>query len=314
MIALYIVLGLLGALLLFYILPTLIISNVIYTVLFVRTSKDKWSRTVSWDDEEQKEMFRQGEEWGNKYEKNRKRVEINSQKFHLIGEYFDFGSDKVVIVIPGRMESGTYSYYFSEPYRKAGYNVLAIDNRSHGLSEGRYNTIGLKEYKDILAWIKFAHDELGNSSVIIHGLCIGSATGLYAITDKSCPSYVKALIADGMYVNFHESLKQHLIERKKPIFPFVSEIMGMMRIVAGKSAKKWGPINVIKKMNKPMLFIYSKEDFYSLPELGEKLYETCPVKEKRIEFFPHGQHSHVRINNTEGYDSKISSFLVDFVK
>ena len=57
MIAVYIVLGILGAVLLFYIIPTLIISNVIYTVLFVRTSKEKWSRTVSWDDEEQKEMF-----------------------------------------------------------------------------------------------------------------------------------------------------------------------------------------------------------------------------------------------------------------
>lgn len=314
MIALYITLGIVGAILFFYVIPTLIISNVIYTVLFVRTDKEKWSRTVSWDDEEQRQMFAMGQEWGEKYENNRKRVQIKSQKFNLVAEYFDFGNDKVVIVIPGRMESGTYSYYFSEPYRKAGYNVLAIDNRSHGLSDGRYNTIGLKEYVDILEWIKYSHDELGNSSVIIHGLCIGSATALYAITDERCPDYVKALIADGMYVNFNESLKNHLIERKKPLFPFVGEIMFFMRLVSGKSAKKWGPINVIKKMNKAMLFIYSKEDIYSLPELGQKLYDTCPVKEKRIEYFPHGQHSHVRINNTEGYDSKISSFLVDFVK
>lgn len=314
MVALYIVLGIIGAILFFYVIPTLIISNVIYTVLFVRTNKEKWSRTVSWDDEEQRIMFAHGQEWGEKYDKFRKTVQIKSQKFNLVGEYFNFGSDKVVIVIPGRMESGTYSYYFSEPYRKAGYNVLAIDNRSHGLSDGRYNTIGLKEYVDILEWIKYAHDELGNSSVIIHGLCIGSATALYAITDGRCPDYVKALIADGMYVNFHESLKNHLIERKKPLFPFVGEIMFMMRLVAGKSAKKWGPINVIKKMNKPILFIYSKEDIYSLPELGQKLYDTCPSKEKRLEYFPYGAHSHVRINNTEAYDSKISSFLVDFVK
>ena len=239
MIVLYITLGIIGAILFFYVIPTLIISNVIYTILFVRTNKEKWSRTVSWDDEEQRIMFAQGQEWGEKYDKFRKTVQIKSQKFNLVAEYFNFGSDKVVVVIPGRMESGTYSYYFSEPYRKAGYNVLAIDNRSHGLSDGRYNTIGLKEYVDILEWIKYAHDELGNSSVIIHGLCIGSATALYAMTDERCPDYVKALIADGMYVNFNESLKNHLIERKKPLFPFVGEIMFMMRLVAGKSAKKW---------------------------------------------------------------------------
>ncbi len=313
MLALYIILGILGAVIIFYILPTLIVSNVIFTVLFVRNKKDKWSRTVSWDDEEQKEMFAQGEAWGEKYKENMKRVDIYSQKFHLFGDYFDFGSDKVVIIIPGRMESGTYSYYFAEPYRKSGYNVLAIDNRSHGLSEGRYNTIGLKEYKDILAWTKYAHDELKNSSVIIHGLCIGSATGLNAITDDNCPNYLNGMVADGMYVNFHETLKNHLIERKKPLFPYVIEIMGMMRIVAGRSAKKYGPINVIKKLKKPILFIYSKEDIYSLPDKAELLYETCPVKEKRIKFFPHGAHSHVRINNVEGYDSEISRFLADFL-
>lgn len=313
MIALWIILTLLGVVILFYIIPTLIISNVIFTVLFVRNSKEKWSRTVSWDDEEQREMFAQGEAWGKKYDEYRKSVDIYSQKFHLFGEYFDFGNDKAVIVIPGRMESGTYSYYFSEPYRKAGYNVLAIDNRSHGLSEGRYNTIGLKEYKDILAWAKYLHDDLNISSVIIHGLCIGSATGLYAITDKSCPSYIKGMVADGMYVNFNETLKNHHIERKKPTFPYVSEMMFMMTLIAHKRPKKWGPINVIKKLNKPILFIYSKEDIYSLPDKAELLYETCPVKEKRIKFFPKGAHSHVRINNTSGYDDEISRFLVDYL-
>lgn len=313
MIALWIILTLLGVVILFYIIPTLIISNVIFTVLFVRNSKEKWSRTVSWDDEEQREMFAQGEAWGKKYDEYRKSVDIYSQKFHLFGEYFDFGNDKAVIVIPGRMESGTYSYYFSEPYRKAGYNVLAIDNRSHGLSDGRYNTIGLKEYKDILAWAKYLHDDLNISSVIIHGLCIGSATGLYAITDKSCPSYIKGMVADGMYVNFNETLKNHHIERKKPIFPYVSEMMFMMTLIAHKRPKKWGPINVIKKLNKPILFIYSKEDIYSLPDKAELLYETCPVKEKRIKFFPKGAHSHVRINNTSGYDEEISRFLVDYL-
>ena len=54
MIALYICLGILGAFLLFYVFPTLLISNIIYTVLFVRNKKDKWGREVSWDEPEQK--------------------------------------------------------------------------------------------------------------------------------------------------------------------------------------------------------------------------------------------------------------------
>ncbi len=309
---LWIVLGVIGAILLFFIFPTMLISNVIFTVLFIRNKKDKWTRTVSWDNEEQRQMFKIGEEWGEKYKEYLTQVSITSCKFKLVGDYFDFGNKKAVIVIPGRMEAGTYSYYFSEPYRIAGYNVLAIDNRSHGLSEGRYNTIGLKEYVDILNWAKFLHEEKGIEEIVLHGICIGSATALYALTSKDCPSYLKAMTADGMYVNFHESLKNHLIEKKKPVFPFTQEIMMMMFLVAGRSAKVHGPINEIKKLNKPILFIYSKEDIYSVPELGQKLYDTCPSP-KRIAWFPHGEHSHVRINQTEGYDEAVINFLKDYV-
>lgn len=310
MIALYIVLGILGAFLLFYVIPTLLISNIIYTVLFVRNKKEKWGREVSWDEPEQKRMFAEGKEWGDENEKYRKSVGITSDKFKLVGEYFDFGYKKAVIVIPGRMESGTYSYYFSDPYKQAGYNVLAIDNRSHGLSEGRFNTIGLKEYRDIINWAKYLHDVEGIEQIVIHGICIGSATGLYACIAKDSPEYIKGLVADGMYLDFHESLDAHLVERHKPKFPFTMEIMGMMSIVAGKSAKRNGPIRVINKLNKPILFIYSKEDTYSTH--GQLLYDTCNAP-KRLVWFDHGVHSHVRINAPKKYDATIQEFLKDYI-
>ena len=267
-------------------------------------------REVSWDEPEQKRMFAEGKEWGDENEKYRKSVGITSDKFKLVAEYFDFGYKKAVIVIPGRMESGTYSYYFSDPYKQAGYNVLAIDNRSHGLSEGRFNTIGLKEYRDIINWAKYLHDVEGIEQVMIHGICIGSATGLYACIAEDSPDYIKGLVADGMYLDFHESLDAHLVERHKPKFPFTMEIMGMMSIVAGKSAKKNGPIRVIHKLTKPILFIYSKEDTYSTH--GELLYDTCNAP-KRLVWFDHGVHSHVRINAPEKYDATIQEFLKDYI-
>lgn len=310
---LYIPLIVLGALFLFGVLPTLLISNVIYTKLLIRVNKDTWSRSVSWDDEEQQRMFDIGKEWGNTYEKYRKTVSIKSEGFKLVAEYFDFGYKKVAIIIPGRMESGTYSYYFSEPYRASGYNILAIDNRSHGLSEGRYNCVGLKEYKDILNWMRFAHDELKNEKVYIHGICIGSATALYALTDKNCPDYAEGMTADGMYINFKENFKNHLIERNKPLFPFTFEVMMMIALVAKKNPNKFSPINKIGRLNKPILFIYSKQDIYSIPKYGQLLYDTCQ-SDKVLEWFDKGAHSHVRINNTEKYDRTIKEFLANHIK
>ena len=56
-IAMYVLLGIIGAVVLFYFFPTMLISNVIYTVLFVRTSKKKWTRSCNDYNEEQQQMF-----------------------------------------------------------------------------------------------------------------------------------------------------------------------------------------------------------------------------------------------------------------
>ena len=84
MIALYIFLGIIGAALVLYVFPNLLIASVVYRILLVRTSKKKWSRNCSWDDEEQKKMFALGEEWGKEREKYHERVSIKSGKFKRI--------------------------------------------------------------------------------------------------------------------------------------------------------------------------------------------------------------------------------------
>lgn len=298
----------LGVILLFFVIPTMLISNVIFSVLFIRKDKEKWSRNCSFEDEEQQSMFNLGKEWGEKNENFRKTLYIKNGKFNLVGEYFDFGYDKAVIIIPGRMETSVYSYYFSEPYKQLNYNILAIDNRSHGLSDGKYNTIGLKEYTDIIAWTKHL-ETLGVKQVLYHALCIGSATALYALTSKNSSKIASGIIAEGMYETFGKSLKNHLIERNKPTFPYNSQILFMLKLVSDKNPEKFSPINEIVKLKKPILFIYGKQDAYSTPDQANKLYEKCNSK-KSIVWFEKGVHSHLRINNTENYDNAIKNFVL----
>ncbi len=305
---LYIVLGLIGVGVFMYFLLTFIISLIIYTKLFVRTSQEKWSRHVSWPDEELARMFKTGEKWGADNEQYRKRVEIDSCGFHLVGEYFDFGNKKAVIIIPGRSESGTYSYYFAEPYKKSGYNVLAIDNRCHGLSEGKYNSLGLKEYKDIENWAKYLHDTLGVEAIYMHGICIGSATAIHLLARENCPSYLIGLTAEGTYTTFKEIFNNQLKRRNKPTFPHTLEVLGLISLRAGRSLYRNSPIFEIDKVKVPVLFLYSKEDSYAKPEKSLELFNKLQ-SEKRLVWFDKGEHSHIRIHNTEKYDQAIIDFL-----
>jgi pimeloyl-ACP methyl ester carboxylesterase len=294
---------------LFWIASYFIISYVIYRITLVRTEPDKWSRECSiTDDEEQITMYGKAKEWAALYADKKTDVDITNEGLHLFGEYIDFGADKAVVIIAGRTEGCTYSYYFAEPYRKAGYNVLVIDNRSHGLSDGKYNCLGLKEYSDIIAWGKFLHDVKGNRTVVLHGICIGSATALYTLISERCPDYIAGMVADGMYTDFRETTKNHMIEQNRPLKPYLDLFMWFFKLFTGEDAVKNGPIRVIHKLKKPILFIYSKEDIYSLPEKGQLLYDTCK-SDKTLVWFDKGAHSKVRINNLEKYDNTVMEYL-----
>lgn len=312
MIALYVIVGIIGAALLLYVLPMLFLAHLLFSILLVRTKPSKWSRNCSWDDEEQKRMFAIGEEWGATHEQYHRQVSIVSDKYKLVGEYFDFGYDKAVIIVPGRMETCVYSYYFAKPYEETGYNVLAIDNRSHGLSQGRYNTVGMKEYEDIINWASFLHDSCGIKKIMFHGICIGSATVLNAFTFVQPPEYYQGLVADGMYLHFGSMLEKRIKERHHNPHPMTEIVMSMIKCVSGKNPAKNGPIHNIDKMKKPMLFLYSKKDVYSDPVEVQSLYDKCGG-DKQIVWFDEGIHSHIRINDTEKYDNTIKSFISDYI-
>ena len=292
----------------FWMLTYVIASYLVYIKTLSRRSKNNWSRDIpQFLDDESLRMYDIGKKWSEKNISFKKDVHIVNDGLNLYGEYYDFGKKACVMVLSGRTESLRYGYFFAEAYSDIC-NVLVVDPRAHGLSDGEYNTVGFEESKDILAWSKFLQDELNVESIIYHGICIGAAGGIFAITNSECPKAVKAIVTEGMFPNFKESMKNNLIEKKKPIFIFYNMINGWMKHYTGHSMN-YGPIDVIHKLDKPLLMLQSKEDLYSKPEYAEKLYALSNSKIKKLVLFDHGAHSKVKINNMEKYDASIKEFL-----
>ena len=204
-----------------------------------------------------------------------------------------------------------YSYYFAPPYKKAGFNVLVIDTRCHGKSEGVYNSIGVKESGDVLAWSKLMNTKYNNKQVWYHGICIGTASAIFAITSKNCPEYVKGFVTEGCFVTFRETFKQHMIAEKRPLFPVLDLVMLHINSYNKINVYRDTPIRKIKKIKKDarVLFLYGEKDIFSLPEKSKKLFNACSAGDKKLVWFSKGGHSHLRINNTEKYDNAIIDFF-----
>ncbi|MBR5223487.1 MAG: alpha/beta hydrolase [Clostridia bacterium] len=288
------------------------ISKKVYKEQLVKTNPEKWSRVCSApENEEQIKMWNEGIKWANAHKQCMTEVEIENDGLKLFGEYYDFGNQRCVIIIPGRCECLVYSYYFAAPYKEAGFNVLVIDTRCHGKSEGIYNTIGVKESTDIIAWSKLMSERFDNKEVWYHGICIGTASAIFAMINKDCPNYVKGFVTEGCFVSFRETFKQHMVADKRPLFPVLDLVMLQINIHTKTNVYKDKPIKTIKKLKKDarVLFLYGEKDIFSLPQKSQKLFNACSAEDKKLVWFSKGGHSHLRINNSEEYDKAIINFF-----
>lgn len=289
---------------------TLPIAVRVYKSHLTRASGEDWGYACSApDNEEQMEMWNEGILWGKENEPFKTQVDIENDGLKLHGEYYDFGSKNCVIILPGRCECLKYSYYFAQPYKTAGYNVLVIDNRAHGKSEGVYSTIGKKEGTDVLAWSRFIIENYGTEKICLHSICIGSVSAITALTSKKCPPQLCEFVTEGCFTTFRESFKQHMIKDKRPLFPVLDLVMLLIYIYTGTNVIATSPIAKIGKVKARTLFLYSEKDIFSRPVQVKRLYKKSKSKDKRLVCFKNGSHSHVRINNKEIYDKSIVEFL-----
>ena len=78
--------------------------------------------------------------------------------------------------------------------RESGHNSLLIDQRAHGMSQGKTISFGINERKDCLSWVRYAVERFGeDTEIVLSGVSMGAATVLMA-SDLGLPKNVKAIV------------------------------------------------------------------------------------------------------------------------
>ncbi|MCL2822061.1 MAG: lysophospholipase [Firmicutes bacterium] len=297
----------LGGIVMFFVIFHVIFYNTMY-----RNPKKPRSRDcTNKKDPQQMQMFKEGIEWSSQFADKTIPLHIKNDGLNLYGEYIDFGFDKCAVILQGRTESLLYSYYFADVYAKNGYNILAIDVRAHGLSDGKYITAGIKESDDLIAWVKLINKQYGINEFAFHGICLGAATAVYAYEKlkEEGSDLVKKIVTDGLFYSWYELFKQHFKKYKKRPFPMLYMVFFLAFLRSRIRLFSQTPIKSIKKIDIPLLLIYSEEDMFCLKDKSQLLYDACVSKNKQLKFFPIGRHSHVRSSQDKDYDAAIAEFL-----
>ncbi len=186
-----------------------------------------------------------------------------------------------------------------------GFNTLLFDFRAHGESEGKYCTYGYYEKFDAQKIIDEAVQQFPNTKIGLYGLSMGAAI---ALQKASIDKRVSAVVSENSFSTLRTIFDDY--QKRMIILPFHylrNLIINRSEQLASFDAKEVSPLNAVKKISVPLLFIYGKLDNKIHYRYSIQLFENaCASKE----LFPVENASHANVREIAGnsYDNKLISF------
>ena len=228
----------------------------------------------------------------------------------LYGKYYNNNSDKTVIFVHG-IFAKPHNNFATQiiSFYKHKYNMLVIDQRSHGNSEGKYITFAENEAKDVKIWVEKIIQEYNPKSIVLYGTSLGGATvvnymGLFP------NERVKVAIDDCGFESIKSVFKVRLKKNHIPLWTIYPICKLYGRIFAHIHIDKYPPIEAIKQVKKPMIFIHSKNDSIVDFNDGVDLYNNHPGKKIKF-FYDNANHTSVFLANEEEIEDQFYSFIED---
>lgn len=193
----------------------------------------------------------------------------------LAARYFDNKSEKTVILFHGYRSSAARDFSCAvEMYTKFGFNILLCDQRSHGRSEGRLITFGVKESRDVLSWIEFAENKYEPEKIILGGMSMGATTVLLAC-GYPLPDTVRGVVADCGFTSPVDIIKKVAKQSFKINASFFIPFLNLCCKLFGKfSITKTNTVDSLKKSKIPVLLIHGANDGFVPCEMSQKAYES----------------------------------------
>ncbi len=190
----------------------------------------------------------------------------------------------------------------------AGYNLLLVDQRAHGMSEGHIISFGIKERFDCIDWVKYARERFGaNQKIILYGISMGAATVLMAAGESELPENVVGVVADCPYsspidIIAHVAKKLHI---PSPVTRIIAPIGA--KLYGGFSLFESSPQKAVKEARVPILLIHGDADKFVPHYMSERI----AMANKNIRFISiaGAGHGFGYLVDTKKYTDEVNSFV-----
>ena len=233
--------------------------------------------------------------WWNAQPLQRKTV-VSEDGLKLAGGFLPAEEDhhKLAIVVHGHHCCAGEEGFISKMFHDAGFHVLAIDQRTHGASEGRFITMGANESHDVAIWARLMAEEHPDCRIVIYGASMGAAT-VCMTSALELPEQVVCGITDCGFTNAREvyAVEMERVYSFLPLKKFILELSSRIsELVAKFRFDSADPEKAVAKATIPLLFLEGTADTQVPPYMVQRLYDAYPDKSKtEIHFFEGAGHN-----------------------
>lgn len=195
---------------------------------------------------------------------------------------------------------------------KRQYNLLLIDQRAHGESEGNTITFGIKEQFDVIDWISYSIKRFGDDlKIVLYGISMGAATVLMA-AGQSLPNNVKCVIADSPYSSPVEIIEKVGAEKGIPKL-----IVGALAVTGAKifgrfSLTSDSPVMAVKRAAVPILLMHGEADTFVPAYMSDEIYNSN--QSVKLKKFPRADHAVCYLADTDRYLALVNAFVDEALK
>lgn len=235
----------------------------------------------------------------------------SSDGYRLCGKLYSIKNDAPLVIFFHGYH-GVFAwdgFGFFKICRKHGMNILMVDERAHGKSEGSTITFGVKERYDCKLWTEYAIKRFGeDTDIFLAGVSMGAASVMMS-SELGLPENVRAIVADCGYSEPAAIIKETIRKMRLPVQPFYALIKLGARIFGHFDLEETTALQAVSKSQIPILFIHGEQDSVVPLAMSETLYESCAGRKERV-VIKGADHANSAMTDYETYEKAVMDFLM----
>ena len=238
-------------------------------------------------------------------------IQLKTGQGHIIEAWYgkvDSLSKGTVILFHGITSNKGSLLQEAYEFRYHDYNVMLVDLRGHGNSDGNNSTIGYHESEEV----KLAYDwiaQKGESRIFLYGVSLGAVVVAKAVGEYGLKP--AGIVLDMPFGSLQSYLKNKARTLGFPQQPFAFLTTFWIGAERGYNGYRHNTMRYVKDITCPVLMQWGARDEFILKSETERIYRATGSAQKKLVIYEGAGHGSFLQHDPLRWRSEMEAFMKD---